>query len=149
MGSPLGPVIANIFMVELEKRLIPTMNDKISLWFRYVDDTFTFIKKGEVDNVIEILNGFHEGINFTFEKEVKNSLSFFDIKVINNGDGTFETDIHRKNTDTNAYLNWNSFAPKPWKIGTLKAGTHWAFKPFKPFETAFKPFKPFKRFLAI
>ena len=127
MGSPLGPVIANIFMVELEKRLIPSMNDKISLWFRYVDDTFTFIKKGEVDNVIEILNGFHESINFTFEKEVKNSLSFLDIKVIKNGDGTFETDIHRKKTDTNVYLNWNSFAPKPWKIGTLKGLIRRAF----------------------
>ena len=79
MGSPLGPVIANIFMVELEKRLIPTMSNKISLWFRYVDDTFTFIRKGQVENVIEILNGFHENINFTFEKEAESSISFLDV----------------------------------------------------------------------
>lgn len=127
MGSPLGPVIANIFMVELEKRLIPTMGDKISLWFRYVDDTFTFIKKGEVDNVIEILNGFHESIKFTFETETDNCLSFLDVKVMKNSDGSFETDIHRKKTDTNVYLNWNSFAPKPWKVGTLKGLVRRAF----------------------
>ena len=127
MGSPLGPVIANIFMVELEKRLIPTMSDKISLWFRYVDDTFTFIKKGQVDRVIQILNGFHESIKFTFEKETDGCLSFLDVKVIKNTDGSFETDIHRKKTDTNVYLNWNSFAPKPWKVGTLKGLIRRAF----------------------
>ena len=127
MGSPLGPVIANVFMVELEKRLIPTMMDKIALWYRYVDDTFSFIRKGEVENVIQVLNSFHESIKFTFEKESDNSLSFLDVKVIKNEDGSFETDIHRKKTDTNVYMNWHSFAPKPWKIGTLKGLIRRAF----------------------
>ena len=44
MGSPLGPVFANIFMCELENYLIPKLGDKISNWSRYVDDTFAFIK---------------------------------------------------------------------------------------------------------
>ena len=43
MGSPLGPVIANIFMSELETILIPQLNDKMSVWLHYVDDTFTFL----------------------------------------------------------------------------------------------------------
>ena len=47
MGSPLGPVVANIFMVHLEKQMIPRLSDKMSSWFRYVDDTFTFIKEEE------------------------------------------------------------------------------------------------------
>ena len=42
MGSPLGPVLANIFMVELENQLVPKMSDNVGLWERYVDDTFTF-----------------------------------------------------------------------------------------------------------
>ena len=62
MGSPLGPVLANIFMVELETSLVPTMREWISLWFRYVDDTFTFVKKGGIDFVLQKLNGFHESI---------------------------------------------------------------------------------------
>ena len=37
MGSPLGPVIANIFMAELEKQIIPQLGNKVSLWMRYVD----------------------------------------------------------------------------------------------------------------
>ena len=35
IGSPPGPVLANIFMVELEQNMIPTLpNDKL-LWKRY------------------------------------------------------------------------------------------------------------------
>ena len=48
-------------------------------------------------------------------------MSFLDVKLIKKDDGTFETDIHRKKTDTNVYMNWNSFAPKSWKIGTMKS----------------------------
>ena len=127
MGSPLGPVIANIFMVELERRLVPTMEDDVSLWFRYVDDTFTFIKKGRIEAVVQCLNGFHDSIKFTFEKEEDQRISFLDVKVIRNGDGTFETDIHRKSTDTNIYLNWNSWSPRAWKLGTLKGLIRRAF----------------------
>ena len=74
MGSPLGPVLANIFMVELENSLIPNLNDKLSLWYRYVDDTFSFIRKGEIGNVLNVLNSFHEDIKFTFEEEQDNSI---------------------------------------------------------------------------
>ena len=32
MGSPLEPVLAGIFMVELETKIIPTVTDSISHW---------------------------------------------------------------------------------------------------------------------
>ena len=35
----LVPVLANIFTVELEQNIIPTLSNDISLWKRYVDDT--------------------------------------------------------------------------------------------------------------
>ena len=121
MGSPLGPVIANICMAELEKVIIPQLGDKISLWQRYVDDTCTFIKKGETEAVLDVLNGFHESINFTYEKEVGGAISFLDVKLIRKEDGSFETDVHRKETDTNVYMHWESYAPSAWKIGTMKS----------------------------
>ena len=40
MGSYLGPVLVNIFMVELEWNIIPALSSDISLWTRYVDDFF-------------------------------------------------------------------------------------------------------------
>ena len=45
MGSPLGPVIAGIFMVELETTLVPLLSNHMSWWRRYVDDTFCIIKE--------------------------------------------------------------------------------------------------------
>ena len=123
MGSPLGPVLANVFMVELENTLVRKLMDKMNLWYRYVDDTFTFIKEGEIDNVKEILNNFHSSIKFTHESEKNGEIAFLDVKVIKKLGGTFETDVYRKKTDSSVYLNWNSFSPKIWKIGTLKGLT--------------------------
>ena len=39
-----------------------------------------------------------------------------------------KTDIYRKKTDTSIYINWNSFAPNIWKIGTLKGLLRRAYK---------------------
>ena len=44
MGFPLGPVLANIFMVVFEQNIIPTLPKDISLSKRYVDDTISFLK---------------------------------------------------------------------------------------------------------
>ena len=82
MGSPLGPVIANIFMVELEELMVPKLAGKMSLWYRYVDDTFTFVRDGEIGNILDILNNFHSNIKFTYEVEKDKKISFLDVQVI-------------------------------------------------------------------
>ena len=107
-------------MVELETKLIPTLGNKIALWQRYVDDTFTFIKSNEIENVKGVLDKFHQDIKFTHEVEKQNSISFLDVKITKKPNGRFITEVHRKKTDTNIYVNWKSFSPRSWKIGTLK-----------------------------
>ena len=37
-GSPLGPVLGNIFVVELERTITPFLIVEIKLWKRFVDD---------------------------------------------------------------------------------------------------------------
>ena len=120
MGSPLSPVLTNIFMVHLEEFMIPRLKEKMSLWYRYVDDTFTFIKEDEIENIQKTLNDFHPAIKFTYETEVNNIISFLDVKVTRKSDGTFDTEVYRKKTDSNIYLGWDSFSTRSWKIGTLK-----------------------------
>ena len=39
MGSLLAPVLADIFMIELERIVVPTLATHLRFWRRYVDDT--------------------------------------------------------------------------------------------------------------
>ena len=82
MGSPLGPLLANIFMVELENVLVPKLNDYVKKWRRFVDDTFVYIKHGSTEYVLSILNSFHDNIKFTYEQENNNRLPFLDFYLL-------------------------------------------------------------------
>ena len=55
MGSPLGPVLAGIFMVELKNRLVPTLGNMVLNWKRFVDDTIGYVKNGGIDVILSNL----------------------------------------------------------------------------------------------
>ena len=124
MGSPLGPVIAGIFMVELETEQVPKM-EEIKIWKRYVDDTFCITKKGKSESILKTLNK-NKHIKFTCEKQSNNMLAFLDVLLVNRF-GTLDTTVYRKPTHTDIYINWNSYAPETWKRGTLKMAVKRAF----------------------
>ena len=105
MAPPLRPVLAGIFMVALETKIIPTVMDSISHWRRFVDDTFVFVKKGCVEHVLTRLNSFHKNIQFAYELENENKLPFVDILLIRRGT-KIETTVYRKSTNNDIYLNW-------------------------------------------
>ena len=44
MGTPLGPVLANIFMYDFEEKWVMTSKNRPSVWFRYVDNTLALLK---------------------------------------------------------------------------------------------------------
>ena len=54
MGSPLAPVLANLFMGHHEKRWLENYNSGIEFYRRYVDDTFTLFNT-EQDGCLWIL----------------------------------------------------------------------------------------------
>ena len=86
MGSPLGPVLAGIFMVELETSVIPTLGRWLLKCKRYVDNTICYVKIGIVDDGLKKLNGFHQNIQFTYELEKNNKLAFLNVLLIRNKD---------------------------------------------------------------
>ena len=79
MGSPLGPVLTGIFVVHLERTLMPELEKFMKPWKRYADDTITYIKSYFITNVINILNKFHQNIKFTSEVEHNGKISFLDV----------------------------------------------------------------------
>ena len=106
MGLPLGPVLANIFMVEWERSVIPTLMDKMKCWTRYVDDTLCYIKTDSIDYVLKILNGFHRNIQFTHEVEIDSKNPILDVLVIRDSNNNINTTVYRKSTNNDIYLNW-------------------------------------------
>ena len=85
----------------------------------YVDDTICFIKLTSINKVLETLNSYHTNIKFTIEIESENKISFLDVLLIRSN-SLISTKVYRKNTNTDIYINWKSFAPNNWKWGTLK-----------------------------
>ena len=67
MGSPLAPVLAKIFMVELETSLVPKLSNYIKFWKQFVDDTFIFANIEAVDHILTVLNSFDPNIQFTYQ----------------------------------------------------------------------------------
>ena len=60
MGSSLGPVLAIIFMVHLQRILTPELEKFIKPWARYLDDNISYIKQDFITSVIDILNKFYQ-----------------------------------------------------------------------------------------
>ena len=56
MGSPLSPIIANLYMEAFEKQTISTAPHPPTFWRRFVDDTFVIIQKIQEDSFFNHLN---------------------------------------------------------------------------------------------
>ena len=95
MGSALGPVLAGIFMVTLERWLVPKLNVCINFWRLYRDGTITFVKIGSIEYLLSVLNNFHPKIKFTYEMEVESKLAFLDILLHSDGHDIITT-VYRK-----------------------------------------------------
>ena len=81
MGSPLGLLLANVFMCSLEESIVPTLKDCLVQWKRYVDDTHAHIEPDKIDYVIKKLNIYHQQIQFTYELEKYQRISFLDVSI--------------------------------------------------------------------
>ena len=73
MGSPLAPVLANVFMGFYESKwLLNEYNlNKPEFYLRYVDDILAaFEKEQDSLNFLNFLNNKHPNIKFMIEKQV-------------------------------------------------------------------------------
>lgn len=123
MGSPLGPILADIFMSNLETKLNKFSKNKPQLWIRYVDDILCiFHNKQDIDDVLQRINKWHKNIKFTIEKEKENQINFLDVLIIRNvNTNKYETTIYKKPTSTNLYLLYESNQPRKYKLGLIRS----------------------------
>ena len=112
MGSPLSPVMANLFMEEFEKKALATSTLKPGFWFRYVDDTLSSWAHGleNLHRFLEHINSLHPSIKFTLEMQKEDkTIPFLDVLLIIQEDGSLGHKVYRKPTHTDRYLHYNSF----------------------------------------
>ena len=100
MGSPLSPVLANLYMEYFEEMALGSKSPKPSMWVRYVDDTFILWPHQEDVQILLVhVNSIRPSIQFTIEKEQDNKLPFLDVLVTRTEQG-FRSSVHRNPTFT-------------------------------------------------
>ena len=108
MGSPISPLIANIFMEGFEVKALQSFPNPPSLWLRFVDDTFVIGKVEHSQDLLQHINSQDPHIQFTVEPTLQGSLPFLDTLVTIQPDSTLSTSVYRKPTHTDQYLHWDS-----------------------------------------
>ncbi len=121
MGSPLSPVVANIFMESFENIDITTFRRPPKIWKRYVDDNFVILSKYVACSFLAHINNINEAIQLTVENKNENGeLPFLECLIKRNPDGPLDTTLYRRPTNTGRYLDFYSCHSSATKQGCMK-----------------------------
>ena len=125
MGSPLGPLMANVFMCHLEEQLTTNLDDNFpTLYMRYVDDTLVSMPDvPSAQHFLVTLNNLHPNLNLTMELPCDNKISFIGFEIVKNGT-ILETRVYRKPTNTGLLLHYQSHADVRYKESLIKTMLH-------------------------
>ena len=67
MGSPVSPIVANLYMEYLEQKAPSTAPHPPKFWCRYVDDTFVIHKEANKQGFFQHINSVDPAIRFIVE----------------------------------------------------------------------------------
>ena len=149
MGSPLGPILANIFLCYHEKKWLENCPEEFKpmKYVRYVDDTFLlFWDESHVDLFQEYLNQQHINIRFTVEKEENDCLPFLDVEVTRR-DTEFITGTYRKPTFSGMYSDYRSLIPSEYKVGLVTTLLYRSYELVSDYSMLDKEIKDLKNIL--
>ena len=99
MGSPLGPLLANVFMSCIEnqleqKSMIPSFYQR----YMYVDDTLLKMPNAEsATDFLQVLNSGHPSLSFAMELEHEGFIPFLGTVITRCGN-TLKAEVYRKPT---------------------------------------------------
>ena len=129
MGSPLGPILANVFLCHYETEWLENCPAEFKpvLYRRYLDDIFILSQSAENHHkFINYLNTCHENMTFCGDFEKNNQLPFLVILISRNG-SNFETTIYRKPTFSGVFTNFTSYIDTSYKRGLIRTLLHRGF----------------------
>ena len=120
MGSPVSPIVCNLYMEDYEERALATAPHPLRIWKRYAGDTFTVNKREYSQEFCDHLNSVDpEHIKWTSEVEHgivsddegkeegtgtelkgERAIAFLDTLVVRQADGSVRTKVYWKDTYT-------------------------------------------------
>lgn len=120
MGSPLGPILADFFMLMLERKLNRDIS-QLPYYKRYVDDILVFgSSKIQVERLVDKLNSAHANLKVTCEFESDGRIPYLDILISRRDSGLIKRSVYRKPTWSGQYLHFTSFSPMAHKRALVK-----------------------------
>ena len=121
MGSPVSPIVANIYMEEFEQLALNTAPPPPpDCGIKVVCDTFCIIDGQAVEEFLTHLNNQEPTIRFTMELETQGHLPFLDTGLQRRMNGELIISVYRKPTHTDRYLQFHSHHPAQVKRGLVK-----------------------------
>ena len=125
MGSPVRPVVANLYMDFFEDRALTTAVNPPRWWKRFVDDTFVILQQSKRDEFLQHIISVDPAIQFTTEEQRQDgSMPFVDTLVTPQEDGTLTRKVYRNPTHTDQYLQWDSHHNLACKYSVINTLTH-------------------------
>ena len=118
MGSPLGLLLANVFMCSTEESL-ESQGKLPQFYRRYVDDTLVKMPDLAAATVfLDTLNHAHSAASFTMEVEENGVLPFLGMQLLNRVPRV-ETKVYVTPTNTRLLLHYHSHVDSRYKHGLL------------------------------
>jgi hypothetical protein len=123
-GSPLAPVVANLFMQYLETPVINKWTDSLKTYKRYIDDIAVLFQgtASELQEFMDEMNNMHPSIKLTWTTS-STSMEYLDLVVFKGKRWPEKLDyrVHQKTLNKYLYLPWKSFHPRSQKSSMITA----------------------------
>ena len=125
MGSPISPIVTNLYMEDFEIKAIITAEHPPRIWKRYVDDTFVVTEPAKKAKFLKHINKMDPHIQFTTEDaKADGSIPFLDTLVMSQSDNSLLISVYRKPTHNDLYLQWDSHHHLSAKFSVINTLEH-------------------------
>ena len=115
MGSPVSPIVANLYMEYLEQKALSTAPTPQVLGH----------KEANKQGFLQHINSVDSAIRFTVEGNKEDrSIPFLDTIVKPEADGSLSITVYRKPTHTDQYLQWDSHHHLSAKFSVIQTLSH-------------------------
>ena len=127
MGSPLAPLVSEIFMNLFENNIFNSdynLTLYIEYWYKYVDDILCLWSGSltQLNDFLAILNSQFPSIKFTIEVGGTN-INFLDLSIYIS-EGKHHFNIYRKPTHTDITIQGDSYCPLAHKHAAYHTMIH-------------------------